>query len=97
MTRKAGSKVAGLGGIKAAEYIAPHTVCGEKSMVRSATFTAKQVASRLSVSVGSVTRWIESGKLTAFKNGDQWWIRDKDIDRFLASSGPEAPDEDDHF
>ena len=65
------------------------------SMFKRATFTAKQVANRLSVSVGSVTRWIESGKLTAFKDGNQWWIRDEDIDRFLASSGPEAADEDD--
>ena len=64
---------------------------------RGATFTARQVANRLSVSLTSVTRWIESGKLQAFKDGDQWWIRDKDIDRFLASSGPEADDDDDDY
>ena len=41
-------------------------------MVKRATFTTRQVANRMSVSIGSVTRWIESGKLTAFKDGDQW-------------------------
>ena len=64
-------------------------------MPQRATFTARQIANRLSVSLGSVTRWIESGKLQAFKDGNQWWIREKDLDLFLASSGPEAPDDDD--
>ena len=66
-------------------------------MPKHATFTSRQVANRLSVSIGSVARWIESGKLEAFKDGDQWWIREKDLDLFLASSGPEASGEDDDY
>tara|TARA_B100000686_G_C16344878_1_gene739794 strand:- start:86 stop:283 length:198 start_codon:yes stop_codon:yes gene_type:complete len=65
-------------------------------MASSATFTARQAANRLGVSIGSITRWIQSGKLQAFKDGDKWWIRESDLDRFIASDGPEAPDDDEY-
>jgi len=46
--------------------------------------TIKEVAKILRVSERSINRYIESGKLRAFKIG-QWRIRQSDLDKFLKS------------
>ncbi len=59
------------------------------------THTAEQVAHLLRVPVGSVYRWIESGRLAAYRHGEIWRIRDKDLDAFIAPGGyASEPDED---
>jgi len=44
--------------------------------------TIKEVAKYLKVSERSVLRYIESGRLRAFRNG-QWRIKEKDLEKFL--------------
>jgi len=46
--------------------------------------TIREVAKILRVSERSVNRYIEAGKLRAFKIG-QWRIRRSDLDKFLKS------------
>jgi excisionase family DNA binding protein len=61
---------------------------------KNVTRTAEQVAHRMGVSVRSVYGWIESGRLAAYREGEIWRIRERDIDEFIAPGGP-APDIDD--
>jgi excisionase family DNA binding protein len=51
---------------------------------KNVTRTAAQVAHRMGVSVRSVYCWIESGRLAAYRKGEIWRIREKDIDEFIA-------------
>lgn len=46
-------------------------------------YTIKEVATTLKVVYLTVYRWIQSGKLIAFKAGKQYRIREKDVDKFL--------------
>lgn len=43
----------------------------------------------------SVYGWIESGRLPAYREGETWHIREKDIDAFIAPGGPGPDLEDD--
>ena len=59
------------------------------------TRTAEQVAHRMGVPVRAVYGWIESGRLPAYREGEIWRIRDKDLDAFIAPGGPGPDLEDD--
>ena len=43
----------------------------------------EDVASRLQVSDQTVRRWVKSGKLTAYKPGLEYRIREADLQRFI--------------
>ncbi len=61
-------------------------------IVQSEYFTLKEVAERLKVSERTVWRWVHSGELPAIKLGQQWRIRDDDLDEFLeARRAPRKP------
>lgn len=45
----------------------------------------EDVATRLQVSDQTIRRWIKSGKLTAYKPGLEYRIRESDLEEFLAA------------
>lgn len=45
-----------------------------------------EVAEQLNVSMRTVTRWIEEGKLPAFKFGKDYRIKSEDLNRFIENS-----------
>ena len=46
-------------------------------------YSIKEVAKMLKVAYLTVYRWIQSGKLTAYKAGKQYRIKKDDLDRFV--------------
>ncbi len=64
-------------------------------IVQSEYFTLKEIAERLKVSERTVWRWVHSGALPAIKLGQQWRIRDDDLDEFLEArrAQPKPPQE----
>lgn len=46
-------------------------------------YSARHVAEALKVSIRDHYRWIEEGKLPAYKDGNEWYIRAEDYDDFL--------------
>ena len=46
-------------------------------------YTIKEVAKTLKVVYLTVYRWIQSGKLKAYKTGKQYRIKGSDLDRFI--------------
>lgn len=46
-------------------------------------YTIEEVAEMLKVVYLTVYRWIQSGKLTAYKAGKQYRIKREDLDRFI--------------
>lgn len=55
-------------------------------------YTAHHVAEALKVPVRDVYRWIEEGRLPAYKDGHDWVIKAEDYDNFLL--GPHEEDRD---
>jgi excisionase family DNA binding protein len=45
--------------------------------------TTAQVAEKLQVTQKTVVGWIQAGKLTAYKLGRLWRIRENDLEAFL--------------
>ena len=48
-------------------------------------YTIEEVAKMLKVAYLTVYRWIQSGKLVAFKAGKQYRVKKEDLDRFITS------------
>jgi len=48
-------------------------------------YTIEEVAKMLKVAYLTVYRWIQSGKLVAFKAGKQYRIKKEDLDSFITS------------
>jgi len=48
-------------------------------------YTIEEVAKMLKVAYLTVYRWIQSGKLVAFKAGKQYRVKNKDLDSFVKS------------
>ncbi len=48
-------------------------------------YTIDEVAKLLKVAYLTVYRWIQSGKLTAYKAGKQYRVKKEDLDRFITS------------
>lgn len=48
-------------------------------------YTIEEVAKTLKVAYLTVYRWIQSGKLVAFKAGKQYRVKNKDLDSFVKS------------
>jgi len=48
-------------------------------------YTIEEVAKMLKVAYLTVYRWIQSGKLVAFKAGKQYRVKKADLDRFITS------------
>lgn len=46
-------------------------------------FTIEEVAKMLKVVYLTVYRWIQAGKLTAYKVGKQYRIKKEDLDKFI--------------
>ncbi|MCD6225465.1 helix-turn-helix domain-containing protein [bacterium] len=52
-------------------------------MVKEQYYTIKEVAEMLKVAYLTVYRWIQAGKLGAYKVGKQYRIRKQDINKFM--------------
>ena len=52
-------------------------------------YTAKEVADILRLSPRTVRKMIAEGELPAFKVRDEWRVRQRDIDTFIAKHFPE--------
>ena len=48
--------------------------------------TVAEVAERLNVSTKTVTRWIEEGKISAFRFGKSYRIEEKVLEQFIENS-----------
>ena len=48
-------------------------------------YTIEEVAKMLKVAYLTVYRWIQSGKLVAFKAGKQYRVKKEDLDGFITS------------
>jgi len=46
-------------------------------------YTIEEVAKTLRVAYLTVYRWIQAGKLTAFKAGKQYRIKKEDLEKFI--------------
>ena len=52
-------------------------------MIKEQYYTIKEVAEMLKVAYLTVYRWIQAGKLIAYKAGKQYRIKKQDLDKFL--------------
>lgn len=46
-------------------------------------FTAKQVASQLSITTYTVRKYVRLGRIPAFKLGKQWLFKKEDVELFI--------------
>lgn len=81
-----------LAGNSGSEPPASLEVVGRAAVVEPApapgrVLTVQEVAEHLKVSQATVWRWCQSGKLPAFRVGQQWRIREADLRAILASEG----------
>lgn len=53
------------------------------NMTTDQYYTIEEVAKMLKVAYLTVYRWIQSGKLTAYKAGKQYRIEKVDLDKFM--------------
>lgn len=53
------------------------------NMTTDKYYTIEEVAKMLKVAYLTVYRWIQSGKLTAYKAGKQYRIEKIDLDKFM--------------
>ena len=54
-------------------------------MTNEQYYTIEEVAEMLKVAYLTVYRWIQSGKLVAYKAGKQYRIKKADLDSFITS------------
>jgi len=54
-------------------------------MIDEQYYTIEEVAKMLKVAYLTVYRWIQSGKLVAFKAGKQYRIKKENLDGFITS------------
>ena len=54
-------------------------------MTEEKYYTIDEVAKMLKVAYLTVYRWIQSGKLVAFKAGKQYRVKKEDLDSFITS------------
>jgi len=54
-------------------------------MVEEKYYTIDEIAKILKVAYLTVYRWIQSGKLVAFKAGKQYRVKKGDLDSFITS------------
>lgn len=54
-------------------------------MIEAEYYTIDEVAKTLKVAYLTVYRWIQSGKLTAYKAGKQYRVKKVDLDKFITS------------
>jgi putative molybdopterin biosynthesis protein len=55
------------------------------NMAEEKYYTIDEIAKILKVAYLTVYRWIQSGKLVAFKAGKQYRVKKGDLDRFITS------------
>jgi len=55
------------------------------NMIDEQYYTIEEVAKMLKVAYLTVYRWIQSGKLVAFKAGKQYRIKKENLDGFITS------------
>jgi len=55
------------------------------NMVEEKYYTIDEIAKILKVAYLTVYRWIQSGKLVAFKAGKQYRVKKGDLDSFITS------------
>jgi excisionase family DNA binding protein len=61
----------------------------EHNVLSDQVLTVQEVAERLKVSQATVWRWCQSGKLPAFRVGQQWRIRADDLQAVMHGNGKE--------
>ncbi len=61
---------------------------GSMPLLQSEVLSVQEVAKRLKVSQATVWRWCQSGKLPAFRVGQQWRIRAVDLQRLMSAEQP---------
>lgn len=49
-------------------------------------YTLEEVAEKLRVAYMTVYRWVRSGRLSAYKFGKQYMVKQSDLDNFVESS-----------
>jgi len=54
-------------------------------MLRDQYYSIGEIAKLLKVAYLTVYRWIQSGRLIAYKAGKQYRIKKEDLDRFITS------------
>ena len=54
-------------------------------MAEEKYYTIEEVAKMLKVAYLTVYRWIQDGKLVAYKAGKQYRIKKEDLDKFIIS------------
>ncbi len=54
-------------------------------MINEQYYTIEEVARMLKVAYLTVYRWIQSGKLEAYKAGKQYRVKKEDLDSFVTS------------
>jgi excisionase family DNA binding protein len=59
----------------------------EPAPITDQVLTVQEVAERLKVSQATVWRWCQSGKLPAFRVGQQWRIRAADLQVMMSANG----------
>jgi acetyl-CoA synthetase len=53
--------------------------------VEEAYYTLQEIADRLKVSYRTVYRWVRSGRLAAYKFGQDWRVSESDLRAFIES------------
>ena len=54
-------------------------------MTEEKYYAIEEIAKTLKVAYLTVYRWIQSGKLVAFKAGKQYRVKKEDLDKFITS------------
>ncbi len=54
-------------------------------VVEETYYTLQEIADRLKVSYRTVYRWVRAEKLTAYKFGQDWRVKDSDLRAFIES------------
>jgi len=55
------------------------------NMTEEKYYAIEEIAKTLKVAYLTVYRWIQSGKLVAFKAGKQYRVKKEDLDKFITS------------
>ena len=55
----------------------------KNKMMKEQYYTIEEVAEMLKVAYLTVYRWIQAGKLIAYKAGKQYRIKEEDLNKFL--------------
>lgn len=55
--------------------------------------TLGEVAKRLKVSVKTIRRWLQEGRLTGFKMGKLWRVKETELEAFIERQTPQRKED----